>query len=68
MANAIFPLAVPANEPVRSYAPGSPEKQSLKQRLREFSRGCGIEHERNVVSLGEVGEIFNRLQGNLQLR
>ncbi|HEY0514979.1 MAG TPA: L-glutamate gamma-semialdehyde dehydrogenase [Thermoanaerobaculia bacterium] len=33
MSNAILPLAVPANEPVRSYAPGSPEKQSLKQRL-----------------------------------
>ena len=33
MSNAIFPLAVPVNEPVRSYAPGSPEKKSLKKRL-----------------------------------
>jgi 1-pyrroline-5-carboxylate dehydrogenase len=33
MSNAIFPLAAPANEPVRSYAPGSPEKKSLKKRL-----------------------------------
>ena len=33
MSNAILPLAVPANEPVRSYAPGSPEKKSLKKRL-----------------------------------
>src|SRR6185295_2832000 len=36
MSNAIFPLAVPANEPVRSYAPGSPEKKSLKKRLDEL--------------------------------
>ena len=34
--NAILPLAVPANEPVRVYAPGSPEKKSLKRRLREM--------------------------------
>ena len=37
MSNAIFPLAVPVNEPVRSYAPGSPEKKSLKQRLNEMA-------------------------------
>jgi 1-pyrroline-5-carboxylate dehydrogenase len=36
MSNAIFPLAVPVNEPVRPYAPGSPEKQSLKKRLNEM--------------------------------
>jgi 1-pyrroline-5-carboxylate dehydrogenase len=36
MPNAIFPLAVPANEPVRSYAPGSAEKKSLKKRLDEM--------------------------------
>ena len=36
MANAIFHLAAPANEPVRSYAPGSPEKKSLKKRLDEM--------------------------------
>jgi 1-pyrroline-5-carboxylate dehydrogenase len=36
MSNAIFPLAVPINEPVRSYAPGSPEKKSLKKRLDEM--------------------------------
>ena len=36
MSNAILPLAVPVNEPVRSYAPGSPEKQSLKKRLKEM--------------------------------
>ena len=36
MSNAIFPLAVPSNEPVRSYAPGSAEKKSLKKRLDEM--------------------------------
>src|SRR5947199_7429690 len=37
MSNAIFPLAAPVNEPVRSYAPGSAEKKSLKQRLDEMA-------------------------------
>jgi 1-pyrroline-5-carboxylate dehydrogenase len=36
MSNAIFPLATPGNEPVRSYAPGSPEKKSLKERLQRM--------------------------------
>jgi 1-pyrroline-5-carboxylate dehydrogenase len=36
MSNAIFPLATPSNEPVRSYAPGSAEKKSLKKRLDEM--------------------------------
>jgi 1-pyrroline-5-carboxylate dehydrogenase len=33
MVHAIASLAPPANEPVRSYAPDSPEKKSLKKRL-----------------------------------
>ena len=36
MSNAIYPLAVPTNEPVRSYGPGSAEKKSLKKRLDEM--------------------------------
>jgi 1-pyrroline-5-carboxylate dehydrogenase len=36
MSNAIFTLAAPANEPVKSFAPGSPEKKALKQRLHEL--------------------------------
>jgi len=36
MSNAIYSLATPGNEPVRSYAPGSPEKKSLKERLRRM--------------------------------
>ena len=35
MSNAIFHLAVPPNEPVLSYAPGSPERKELQQALRE---------------------------------
>jgi 1-pyrroline-5-carboxylate dehydrogenase len=33
MANHLRSLPVPRNEPVRSYAPGSPERASIKQRL-----------------------------------
>ncbi len=36
MSNAIYPLAVRVNEPVRSYGPGSSEKKSLKKRLDEM--------------------------------
>ena len=36
MANGIFNVPVPVNEPVRSYAPGSPEKASLKKRLSQM--------------------------------
>ncbi len=38
MANGIVPVPPPVNEPVRSYAPGSPEKASLKARLDEMLR------------------------------
>lgn len=34
--NGIFPIPQPVNEPVRSYAPGSPEKRSLKAALKEM--------------------------------
>ena len=36
MPNAITPIPVPINEPVRSYGPGSPEKESLKKKLDEM--------------------------------
>ena len=35
MSDAIFNIAVPANEPVLGYAPGSPERKALKQALQE---------------------------------
>ncbi|HEX7180988.1 MAG TPA: aldehyde dehydrogenase family protein, partial [Thermoanaerobaculia bacterium] len=38
MSNAIFPVADPVNEPVRSYGPGSAEKKSLQKRLDEMLR------------------------------
>jgi 1-pyrroline-5-carboxylate dehydrogenase len=36
MSNAIFHVPAPANEPVRSYAPGSPERASIRRRLGEM--------------------------------
>jgi 1-pyrroline-5-carboxylate dehydrogenase len=35
-AHAIFRPPPPANEPVKSYAPGSPEREELKRRLEEM--------------------------------
>jgi|SRR4051812_4690282 1-pyrroline-5-carboxylate dehydrogenase len=39
MSNGIFTLPQPYNEPVRDYAPGSPERSSLKARLKELDSG-----------------------------
>jgi len=36
MPNGIVPVPHPVNEPIKSYAPGSPEKASLKARMREM--------------------------------
>ncbi len=36
MANGIVPIPPPVNETIRSYAPGSPEKASLKARIRQM--------------------------------
>ncbi len=36
MANAQFMINLPPNEPIYSYAPGSPEKASLKKRIEEL--------------------------------
>lgn len=36
MANAIFKVPFPQNEPVKNYAPGSPEKSALKAKLAEM--------------------------------
>ena len=36
MSNAVFQIPVPVNEPVRSYAPGSSERASLKKRLDQM--------------------------------
>jgi len=38
MANALFRIERPSNEPVLGYAPGSPERQQLKARLAELAR------------------------------
>ncbi len=36
MPNGIVPIPPPVNETIRSYAPGSPEKASLKARIRQM--------------------------------
>ena len=36
MSNAVVTIPTPVNEPVRAYAPGSPEKASLKARITEM--------------------------------
>ena len=36
MNNAIFRVPAPSNEPVLSYAPGSPEREALKAKLKEM--------------------------------
>src|SRR4051794_4944704 len=35
-----FPLPVPPNEPILSYAPGSPERAELKSKLAELAGAC----------------------------
>ena len=36
MSNAFFKVPVPQNEPVKSYAPGSAERKSLKAQLSKY--------------------------------
>lgn len=38
MANAQFRINLPDNEPIKGYAPGSPEKASLKKRMEELKK------------------------------
>ncbi|MCP3916982.1 MAG: L-glutamate gamma-semialdehyde dehydrogenase [bacterium] len=38
MTHGVFRIPTPRNEPVRDYAPGSPERSSLKARLAEMAR------------------------------
>jgi 1-pyrroline-5-carboxylate dehydrogenase len=38
MSNAFYKVPVAKNEPVKSYAPGSPEKDELKKTLRQFMK------------------------------
>ncbi|MCI0651836.1 MAG: L-glutamate gamma-semialdehyde dehydrogenase, partial [Planctomycetes bacterium] len=40
MADAVFRLDLPRNEPVRAYAPGAAETSSLAKRLAEMAREC----------------------------
>ncbi len=40
MANAIFTTPTPVNEPVKSYAPGSPERTEVKAELQRIKNRC----------------------------
>jgi len=40
MSNAIFQVPFPKNDPVRSYLPGSPEREALKAELEKQSSQC----------------------------
>ena len=37
MSNGLFRTPIPVNEPIRSYAPGTPERESLKKKLDELA-------------------------------
>ena len=37
MANAFFKVPAPVNEPVKGYAPGSPERESLQNTYKKFN-------------------------------
>ncbi len=50
MFNAIFQIPEIKNEPVRSYAPGSPERASLKRKLEEMR---GVEVDLPMIIGGE---------------
>lgn len=41
MSNASFEVPVPRNEPIKGYAPGSPERAELESALAEMSSGSG---------------------------
>ena len=71
-AHGIFRPPAPVNEPVRDYAPGSPERAELQQRLAEMQAErldvpcvIGAEEVRtgDTVQAGQVrqGEIGRRL-------
>ncbi|MCA8951461.1 MAG: L-glutamate gamma-semialdehyde dehydrogenase, partial [Planctomycetes bacterium] len=59
MSNASFAVPVPSNEPVRSYAPGSPERASLE---RELDRMAGEQTEMPMIvggaarTSGDIGK------------
>ena len=59
MANAFFNIEKPRNEPVLGYAPGSPEKRSLKAKIQEL-KGSEIEIPLMIgdkeIRTGDLGE------------
>ena len=69
MSSAIFNIPLPPNDPIKSYAPGSKEKESLKARINELKNQIAInsnELEANIIysisilisCLKRIGNIF----------
>ncbi|MCB0299632.1 MAG: aldehyde dehydrogenase family protein, partial [Calditrichaeota bacterium] len=50
MSNAYFRVPKPVNEPIKSYAPGSPEKASLKRKIAEMRQ---IQHDIPLIIGGK---------------
>jgi 1-pyrroline-5-carboxylate dehydrogenase len=44
MANGVVSVPDPVNEPIRNYAPGSPERASLELRLAEATQDSACVH------------------------
>jgi len=68
MANAKFQTPQPVNEPVKSYAPGSPEKQALK---KELAQQRSANHDIPLIIGGEnakgVGTAVVTVPHNIKL-
>ena len=54
-----FNYPLPANEPVKSYAPGSPEKNTLKKALAELK---SIEHDIPAIIGGKEIRSGNKIK------
>ena len=62
MNNALFQFAKPANEPVKEYRPGSPERIALEQELRKQSNEVveiPIIIGGKEIRTGDIGEASN---------
>jgi 1-pyrroline-5-carboxylate dehydrogenase len=54
MSDGRYRVPDPVNEPIKGYAPGSPERASLEQRLRELSsERIGRDPSRRPAGRGE---------------
>ena len=62
MNNSIYQFALPENEPVKQYAPGSAEREEL---LKEVARQSAEQIEKSVAHLrGKSNSNLNRIRRN----